>query len=235
VSVDDFGLTAIEKTLEQRGVRIKNRELLKRAFTHDSYIGDGHPESQCNEELEFLGDAVLSLIVSDYLFKRGIRTEGRLTKIRSALVRNERLVGFATNLGVGEVLRLSRGEIKIGGRQNPRILSGCFEALVAVLYRDRGLKVAKKFVEDTVLIEADQLINGKLEDDSKSRLNEYLQRTSKMVPMYSVLNQEGPDHSKTFEVAVYSADGKRLGIGKGESKQKAEEDAASNALKLLQQ
>jgi ribonuclease-3 len=236
VSVDSFDYARIERILGLHGVQIKNPELLKRAFTHDSYLGDGHPKSDSNEELEFLGDAVLSMIVSDWLFNHGVRTEGRLTKIRSSIVENQRLAKIADDLELGEIVLLSNGEIKTGGKKKPSILSGCFEALIGALYIDEGfgLEAARKFVKDVVLTDANQLISEKLENDSKSRLNECLLGTLKSPPVYEVLNEEGPEHMKTYEVAVYSTDKKLLGNGKGKSKQEAEENAAGDALRLLE-
>ena len=229
----DFKYDAVEAILMRQGVMIEERKLLKQVFTHDSYLGDTHEvDAKSNEELEFLGDAVLNLVVSEQLYDLGVQTEGRLTKLRSSLVNNQRLAAIASDLGLGSHLLLSQGEIENGGERNEKILSGCFEALVGALYIDQEYKQASKFVHAVLLVDAKQMIEERLDVDSKSDLNQYCQRLSKAVPEYRTLSQAGPDHARVFEVAVYLAD-REVGCGHGSSKQQAEKEAAKDALSRI--
>jgi ribonuclease-3 len=157
-------------------------------------------------------------------------TEGTLTKLRSSLVRNKRLADLAKVLRLGEAIHLPRGELENGGRQKPRILSGCFEALVGALYLDQGYMNARKFVDNVVLKDAYRIIEEHLEEDFKSVLNEYCQRERKMSPRYETEDEFGPNHSKTFVVAVFLAD-RKLGHGEGKSKQEAENRAEKDDLR----
>lgn len=216
--------------LEERlNHRFANRALLETALTHPSFGGDHHvPHYQ---RLEFLGDAVLELAVSRYLyFELPDVDEGKLTRIRAALVREESLNRAAQRLGLGEFIRLSVGEERSGGREKPSILSDVMEAVLAAVYLDAGFDAA---VEVVYLVLAEELRPEALKDhlDAKSRLQELLQREG-LMPSYEFLSMEGPPHAPVFAYRVM--DGEReLGRGSGTSKQNAQQAAARDALKRM--
>ncbi len=219
----------MERLCDKLGYRFKNRELLVTALTHPSYGGDHHvPHYQ---RLEFLGDAVLELAVSEYLYSELPEVdEGRLTRIRAALVREETLCRAARRIGLGEFIRLSVGEERSGGRNKPSILSDVMEAVFAAVYLDGGFERAVQVVRIAL---RDELNPRSLADplDAKSRLQELLQRDGGM-PSYEYLSMEGPPHAPVFFYRV--CDGERvLGSGSGSSKQNAQQAAASDALKRM--
>ncbi len=218
--------------LENRlGVKFQDRSWLKQALSHRSYLNEnrGWPLGH-NERLEFLGDAVLELIVTDYLFRKYPRKpEGELTEHRSALVNMESLSTLATNLGMNDFLLLSRGETKDRGRARTIILGNAFEAVIGALYLDQGYAAADRFVTAHLLSKADEIIAKPR--DAKSRLQEIVQSTLRVTPTYQTLEATGPDHGKQFVVGVY------FGLdlvakGNGLSKRRAEEDAAQAALTI---
>lgn len=216
------------------GVTFKNKELLRQAFIHRSYINEaGNPQLAHNERLEFLGDAVLELVVTEYLYKNFTNPEGELTNWRSSIVKGEVLAQVAARLSLGELLFLSRGEEKSGGRERSLILANTFEALVGALYLDHGYDVAAKFISANVIALLPDIIANKLYVDPKSHLQELSQEKFSATPEYRVHQEDGPDHSKVFVVGVY-AKTKLLAEGSGPSKQKAEQDAAAKALTELQ-
>lgn len=214
--------------------QFKNPHLKQAAFIHRSYLNE-NPKSKLvsNERLEFLGDAVLSFLVSEYLYKKfTFYKEGELTSVRSALVRTESLAAMAKSLDLGKHLKLSRGEEDGGGRDNPSILANTAEALIGALYLDQGLKAVKLFLEQNLLSGLEQIIKTEAYRDAKSTLQEIMQERKQISPSYKLLKSEGPDHDKVFEIGVFLGN-QLLGTGKGKSKQKAEQEAARVALENL--
>lgn len=219
----------MDKLCEKLGYRFQDAKLLATALTHPSFGGDHHvPHYQ---RLEFLGDAVLELAVSNYLYSELPEVdEGKLTRIRAALVREETLCRAAKRIGLGEYIRLSVGEERSGGREKPSILSDVMEAVFAAVYLDGGFQCAVKVVRDVL---GEELRPETLADrlDAKSRLQELLQREGGM-PSYEYLSMEGPPHAPMFYYRV--SDGSRvLGEGSGQSKQHAQQAAARDALKRM--
>jgi len=213
------------------GAQFKNIELLKSALTHRSYINE-HPgeDREHNERLEFLGDAVLELVVTGYLFKKyPEKTEGDLTSYRAALVNTSTLSTVATGIGVNDHLLLSKGEARDTGRARQYILANTFEALVGALYLDQGYDVAQKFIAKHILPLTDEIVAKSLWRDAKSRLQEVAQEKLSITPYYKVLEEDGPDHDKHFTVAVFFGE-EKVSNGIGRSKQEAEQEAARSAL-----
>lgn len=221
--------------LEKRiGVKFKNKDLLIQAFVHRSYLNEHHnfPYSH-NERLEFLGDAVLELIVTEYLFKNFNLDEGELTNLRAALVRGESLAALARELHFEKYLFLSKGERKNQGRAKEIILANAFEAFLGALYLDKGLEVVREFLEKYLLPRAKIIFQNNLHKDPKTTFQEYIQEKYKITPHYKVLEEKGPDHQKIFKVGVF-VNAEKWGEGEGFSKQKAEERAAFEALQKIE-
>jgi len=220
----------LEKSL---GLEFKNRDLLIEAFCHRSYLNE-HPDFYLphNERLEFLGDAVLELIVTEYLYKKyPEKNEGELTNWRAALVNAKILGELARELGFNDFLLLSKGEEKETGKARLYILANTFEALIGAIYLDQGYEVAKKFVEKNLIErKLPEIIEKGLFKDPKTRFQEEAQERVKITPTYKVLEEWGPDHAKHFVVGVFLGD-ELIAKGEGSSKQEAEEEAAKNALK----
>ena len=217
-----------EKTAE---IYFKNKNLLKQAFTHRSYVNESkNPGLEHNERLEFLGDAVLELVVTEYLYsKYPTATEGDLTSYRSALVNANTLSEIARKLGVNEFLLLSKGEAKDEGRARLYILANTIEAIIGAIFMDEGYEAAKNFISKNVFHLIDKIVEEKTWLDSKSYFQEQAQEHTGITPSYKTLKEEGPDHEKHFTVGVYL--GSELVIaGEGNSKQEAEQDAARKAL-----
>lgn len=213
------------------GVDFRNQDLLKQAFIHRSYINENPSESLShNERLEFLGDAVLELIVTDYLYhKFPDKAEGELTGLRSALVNTNTISEAASRIGMNEFLLLSRGEAKDTGRARQYILANTFEALVGAIYLDQGYEQARLFVEKHIFPLTEKVISKHLWVDAKSYFQEKAQETRGVTPTYGVLSEVGPDHAKQFTVGLYI--GNELVVeGSGHSKQEAEQDAARRGL-----
>jgi len=212
------------------GVVFKNKNLLKQALIHRSWLNE-NPESKLenNERLEFLGDAVLELIVTEHLYNNYPNPEGELTNWRAALVNYQNLAQVAGNLGVNEFLMLSRGESKDTGRARQVILANTMESLIGAVYLDQGYKTAQKFVKENVLSGLDYIIENNLYKDAKSLFQEKSQEKHGITPIYKVIEETGPDHDKIFTVGVYLED-KLAGQGHGPSKQEAEQKAAEDAL-----
>lgn len=223
----DFSV--LEKKL---GVSFTNKDLLTHAFVHRSYLnenpafGIGH-----NERLEFLGDAVLELVVTEYLFtKYPEHPEGELTTWRAALVNSKILSEIAKELELNSFLLLSKGEAKENGKARDFILANTFEAFVGSLYLDQGLKVCEDFIGKYVLPKLPYILEAKLFRDSKSRFQEMAQEKVSITPIYKTLEEWGPDHEKHFRIGVF-LNTEMVAEGEGSSKQEAEEASASNALK----
>jgi ribonuclease III len=206
-------------------------ELLLMAFTHRSYLNE-HKKTvkEHNERLEFLGDAVLEMVVTEYLYRNFTQPEGILTNWRSALVRTESISAAGEKLGFNEYLRLSRGEKRGSERARQQILANCFEAVVGALYLDKGYGEAKKFIEDNLLVTFQDILSSGSWMDPKSRLQEISQSVENATPHYRVLTEEGPDHEKQFTIGAFVNDTLR-GQGEGPSKQIAQQNAATEALK----
>ncbi len=210
--------------------RFNNPELLAQAFTHRSYLNENELKADHNERLEFLGDAVLELVVTDYLFKKyPEETEGDLTAYRAALVNAETLAQVAHTTGMNDYLLLSKGEARDTGRARQTILANTFESVVGAIFLDQGYASAKQFITDHLLVETTSIIDNKLWQDSKSLFQEKAQAEREVTPRYEVLTETGPDHNKLFTVGVY-LNGELVAEGRGSSKQRAEQDAARQGL-----
>jgi ribonuclease-3 len=209
----------------------KDLQLLITAFTHRSYLNEHRKTAtEHNERLEFLGDAVLELVVTEYLYSKYSEPEGVLTNWRSALVRTEAISDVASRLGFEPLLRLSRGEKRGSERARQQILANSYEAVVGALYVEQGYKAAKIFIEKSLLPMFKQILQSGSWLDPKSRLQELVQNREGFTPVYKVLQEEGPDHDKKFTVGAFVNDEKR-GEGEGASKQAAQVMAATQALK----
>ena len=230
-------LHRLNKLEAEVGVRFNDCALLQRAFVHRSYLheADEETELQDNQRLEFLGDAVLSFIVSELLFRRyPERREGDLTNLRSALVKRETLSRFAKELRLGDYLLLGRGEEENGGRGRHTTLCDTYEAFIGALFLDQGTAALRKFVEPRLMAEIDSVAQHALTKDPKSRLQEWLQAAKGQTPRYKTVHTEGPDHARLFTRKVTI--GKQpIGVGQGQSKQEAEQAAAAMALFRLGQ
>jgi ribonuclease-3 len=212
-----------------------NKTLLQRALTHRSYLNENpdHPLED-NERLEFLGDAILDFITGEYLYHRYPEmAEGQLTNLRSALVRTEKLAQFATELGLGQLLFLGRGEEENGGRERIAILCDAFEALIGAIYLDKGIEVVRQFAHNIIEPALALTFDVASEKDAKSRLQEIAQSYYQVTPTYRTIQEQGPDHAKEFTVEAVIA-GRVYGQGTGYSKQTAAQAAALKALQLLE-
>jgi len=208
-----------------------NKQLCIEAFTHRSFLNESKEKVPSNERLEFLGDAVLEIVVSEYLFEAFPQyPEGILTQLRSSIVRTETLAKVSRKLLLGEQLRLSKGEEEHGGRTNQSILANTFEALVGALYLDRGMNTAKAFIKTHLFPYIGDIVKKRSYRDAKSQLQEIVQERRKITPVYTVLDEEGPDHQKIFTVGVFVGE-EEIGRGTGRNKQSAENNAAVEALK----
>ncbi len=216
----------------ETGYTFKDKSLLKKAFTHRSYLNENRSEGlEHNERLEFLGDAVLELVTTDFLFdKYPDKTEGELTAFRSALVNTITLSKAATNVNMNDYMLLSKGEAKDVGRARQYILADAFEAFIGALYLDQGYDAAKKFIEDNLFPFLDEVIEKRLWQDAKSFFQEQAQEKSSVTPNYETLREIGPDHDKRFIVGVFLGE-ELVAEGEGKSKQEAEQMAAEKALK----
>lgn len=221
------------KIEEKIGVNFKDKKLLLTAFVHRSFLNENRGIKEHNERLEFLGDAVLELVVTEHLYANYKNPEGDLTNWRSALVKTESISEAANMLGYEEYLLMSRGEATSSGRARQLILANCFEAVTGAIYLDQGYKVAKKFLEKNLLFTLPKIIEDKLYIDPKSHFQEIAQEREGITPRYEVVSEEGPDHDKKFTVAVKIGD-KKWGEGNGTSKQLAQQAAAKNALPKYQ-
>ncbi len=212
------------------GVKFNNPDLLQEAVTHRSYLNENRSyKLDHNERLEFLGDAVLELIVTEYLYKNYPNPEGELTSWRAALVNGEMLAQIAHDLEVEEYLLMSRGEAKDTGRARLYLLANALEAIIGAIYLDQGYDAAKKFVLDKIVAKLSEVIAGGLYLDPKSRFQEKAQEITGITPSYRVMKEWGPDHDKHFVVGVYLED-ELVAEGEGKSKQEAQREAAREGL-----
>src|SRR3989344_2909492 len=208
------------------GIVFRNQDILETAFTHRSYLNEVKKIKESNERLEFLGDSILSYIISSYLFKtRPEDPEGDLTNLRSYIVKTKSLAEASEKIGLGKYLKLSKGEEISGGRSNPQLLANTFEALLGAIYLDLGINIATEVVYKILLPGFKKEIESGPPKDAKSLLHELAQEKVKQSPHYKILTTIGPDHAKEFLVGVFIK-GKEEGRGKGSSKQAAEEEAA---------
>lgn len=217
---------------EKTKINFKDKNLLKQAFIHRSYINENPSAGLShNERLEFLGDAVLELVVTDFLYRKYPNyTEGELTALRSALVNAIIIFEIASSLGMNEFLLLSRGEAKDHGKARQYILANTYEAYVGAVYLDQGYDVADKFIRASLLPKTDEIVKKKLWRDAKSLVQEKAQEHNAVTPSYKVLSESGPDHDKHFTVGIFFG-ANHIAEGKGKSKQEAEQSAANAALK----
>lgn len=215
------------------GITFDSPELLDQAFVHASYVNE-HRElkKQHNERLEFLGDAVLELVVTEFLYKNfPTKGEGILTSWRAALVKGKHLAEIANKLELGMYLYLSRGEERSGGRQKNYILANTLEALIGVIYLEKGYQLAHEFIDNHIMSQLTSILEQGLHIDAKSRFQEICQDRLGFTPEYKIVAEFGPDHDKNFTMGAY-IDGELIAEGTDSSKQKAEQNAAQAALKV---
>jgi len=226
--VQDFSI--LEKKLN---IKFKNKDFLIQAFVHRSYLNE-NPDFYLphNERLEFLGDAVLELVVTEYLYQNyPKKSEGELTNWRAALVNSKELAKVSKNLEFNDFLLLSKGEAKETGKARQYILANTFEAFIGAVYLDQGYQACKNFIEEYLIKELPEIIEKGLYKDAKSRFQEEAQERLRITPTYKILEEWGPDHAKHFISGVFL--GKQLiAKGEGSSKQESEEEAAKNALEV---
>jgi ribonuclease-3 len=217
--------------LEKRiGVTFRNKDLLAQALTHRSAVREAKSHGH-NERMEFLGDAVLELVATDYLYHLTGKSEGELTNWRSALVQRENLADVARELQLGQFLYMSRGEEASGGRDRGSTLANTLEALIGAIYLDRGFDAAQEFCQRFILQRLKDLLAQRKDRDDKSLFQEQAQETTGITPHYETVAAEGPDHDKTFTCAVFIGE-EKVAEGTGNSKQRAEQAAAKAGLKV---
>lgn len=216
----------LEKTI---GITFRDKDLLAQSLTHRSAVKQtralGH-----NERFEFLGDAVLELVATEYLFGMGEKSEGEMTNLRSALVNGENLASVAKEIKLGEYLFMSKGEERSGGREKDSTLANALEALIGALYLDQGFETAQQFCNEFILTRLKGLVASGKDRDEKSVFQEKAQEETGITPHYKVVDEKGPDHDKVFTCAVFIGK-EKVAEGTGNSKQKAETEAASEGLR----
>jgi ribonuclease-3 len=213
--------------------RFKDRTLLREALTHSSYKNENKKyDGNDNERLEFFGDSILGFIIAEHLFRhlKGL-PEGTLTKFRAKIVCEETLSETALEMSLGEYIRFGKGELLTGGKERPSILADAFESLIAAIYLDSDVDTARKFVLGSLKEKIDLAISGHLILDHKTAFQELVQRGGSAEIVYHVVDEFGPDHNKTFVIAV-KVDGKHYGQGTGRNKKEAEQNAAQNAMEM---
>jgi ribonuclease-3 len=227
-------MQSLEKLQKILGVKFKNLDLLKEALTHRSYLNE-HPawKFKNNERLEYLGDAVLELAVSEFLFDKYKEfPEGKLTSLRAAVVNYKNLAAIGKELSLDKFILLSKGEAKDSEKAKEIIIANTIESLIGAIYLDLGYKDAKNFISKNILKNLTEILNRGLDKDPKSLLQEVIQNNKKTTPVYKILKESGPDHKRTFYVGVF-VNNDLVDTGLGSSKQEAEIEAAKNALKKL--
>jgi len=220
----------LEKLESLLDLSFNNKDLLLQALTHRSYLNE-NPKFHLdhNERLEFLGDAVLELVVTEYLYKNFPNPEGELTAWRASLVNSKMLASVGTTLGINDSLLLSKGEAKDEGRARQYILTNTVEAIIGSMYLDQGYEAASKFIHKFILPELNTIIKENLHKDAKSLFQELAQEKVGITPFYDVLKEWGPDHARHFKVGVF-LDEEMVGEGEGVSKQEAQQEAAKDAI-----
>lgn len=222
-------MNSLEKNLNYK---FKNIELLKNALIHSSYANENRGNIHSNERLEFLGDSVLSIIVSEHIYNRFPNMpEGELTRLRASLVCEKSLCAFSRELGIGDYLKLGKGEDKNGGRERDSILADAFEAVLAAIYLDGGMEAAKKHIMNNVLNDIKHHDDDTFKD-YKTTLQEIIQRNPEESVTYILIDESGPDHDKRFTVEVH-LNSNVIGTGTGKNKKQAEQMAAKQALHLM--
>ena len=229
--MSDEYLENLKRFTETIAVPFTDVEILRTAFTHRSYVNEYRGEPiEHNERLEFLGDAVLELVVTDFLYRTyPDKTEGDLTAYRAALVNTVTIGQTSADLGMNDLLLLSKGEARDTGRARQYILANTYESVIGAIYLDQGYDAAQKFIARTLFPKLDDIIQKRLWQDSKSFFQERAQDLVSITPSYSIVNEEGPDHDKRFTVAACLGE-EQVALGTGKSKQEAEQTAAANAL-----
>ncbi len=215
---------------EKLGFRFNEPQLLVTALTHRSYVNEHKSAHEHNERLEFLGDAVLELVSSDFLFRNYDYPEGIMTAVRAALVRTESICDAGKELGYEPLVRLSKGEAHGSERAHDSILADCFEAVIGAIYLDQGYEVAREFIAKNILSKIDVVLEEGLWRDPKSYVQELAQKIDGVTPVYRTLKEEGPDHDKKFTVGIYVKETLK-GTGVGHSKQEAQTEAAREGVK----
>ena len=216
-------------------VKFKNKSLLQRAVTHRSFVNEFGKNAKDNERLEYLGDSVLALVVNEYLFKHfEDYQEGKLAKIKSAVVSEATLAKLARKIDLGEFILMGRGEDHSGGRERPSILANTLEAVIGAIFLDSGLKISRKFVLALISDEIEIVNSPSSMRDPKTALQEYVQKKYKDRPVYEVIDERGPDHRKEFTVRLL-INGREIVTGEGPSKRKAEMNAARISLQKIEE
>lgn len=211
----------------------RNIFMITRALTHSSYLNENREVLEDNERLEFLGDSILNFVVAEWLYHLyPEKDEGFLTKVRAALVHTQQLSVFARRIELGPALLVGRGEANAGGRDRDAILCDAFEALIAAIYLDCGLATVSDFITPLLESESEEIFRSHAEEDVKSRLQEWAQAQGYPPPLYQVVDEYGPDHDKRF-VVVAMINNKKVGQGRGSSKQQAEKNAAQKSIEKL--
>ncbi len=219
---------------QKLGFEFRDIQLLITALTHRSYVNEHKKTTtEHNERLEFLGDAVLELVTSDFLYRNYDEQEGIMTSWRAALVRTESIGAAGETLDYAPLVRMSKGEKHGSERARQVILADCFEAVIGAIYLDQGYAAAEKFIRDNILVKIDEILKSGSWRDPKSHLQELAQRAEGLTPIYKVLKEEGPDHDKVFTLGVFVGNSLK-GTGAGHSKQEAQTAAADKAIKKYQ-
>lgn len=226
-------MNPLQEFQDRLGIHFTDITLLERAFIHRSYLNE-HPKLglEHNERIEFLGDAVLELVVTDFLYRTYPNPEGDLTNWRSALVKTESLASVAEKLGIAEYFMLSRGEAKGNARSHALISANAVEAIIGATYLDQGYDVAEKFITEHIISRLPEILETGTWMDSKSKFQELAQERFGLTPSYRVVDEAGPDHDKIFTIGVYVGD-TLYGKGSGSSKQAGQQEAATAALLKL--
>jgi ribonuclease-3 len=227
-------LPSLTPLTEKLGVSFTEESVLRTALTHRSYLNENPAfELDHNERLEFLGDAVLELVVTDFLYQNYPLPEGELTNLRSAVVRGEMLSKIAVEMDLEPYLLLSRGESKDTGKARQYILANAVEAVIGAVYKDQGYDAAKKIIDTFMIAKLPEVVEKGLYIDTKSKFQELAQDRFRITPVYTVLSESGLDHEKEFVIGVFLGK-KKMGEGKGSSKQEAQQQAAKTALEELE-
>lgn len=211
----------------------QNKALFEQAFVHRSYLNEAKEKLSSNERLEFLGDSILSFVVSEHLYRTYPDfNEGVLTNLRSLLVNTKSLANLSREYQLGQFLKLSHGEEESKGRENESLLANCFESFIGALFLDQGIEAVKVFIAEALFPQIDDYVRRRAFKDPKSLLQEFVQARKQNSPTYTVLEEEGPPHAKIFTIGVFVNE-EKVGEGVGKSKQEAEEQAAKQALEKL--